>query len=236
MKTKREDINKGLGSAAETFRVNIDSSVYKDYILVMLFEKYLSDMHKEHLEEYRERYDGDKTRVERAMSRERFILDEKATFDYLYKNRTANNIGEIINKALIKIEEDNRAKLRNLLQDFNKLDLSPSALGDADIIGDAYQYMIEKFASDAGKKGGEFFTPPMVSELLARLVKPEENDRVYDPTCGSGSLLIRTAKKVESGKLAVRIVDERIKEVRNIKIKGIVSNKISRGESEKNID
>lgn len=228
MKTKREDINKVLWSAADTFRGNIDSSVYKDYLLVMLFEKYLSDMHKEHLEEYRERYDGDETRVERAMARERFILDEKATFDYLYKNRTANNIGEIINKALIKIEEDNRAKLsgvfrnidfnsettlgdtkqrnttlRNLLQDFNKLDLSPSALGDADIIGDAYQYMIEKFASDAGKKGGEFFTPPMVSELLARLVKPEENDRVYDPTCGSGSLLIRTAKKVESGKLAV---------------------------------
>jgi type I restriction enzyme M protein len=56
--------------------------------------------------------------------------------------------------------------------------------------------MIARFASDAGKKGGEFFTPSMVSELMARLVNPQENDRIYDPTCGSGSLLIRAFKKV----------------------------------------
>lgn len=227
-KTNKSDINKVLWSAADTFRGKIDSSIYKDYILVMLFLKYLSDMHKEHLEEYRGKYDGNEERVRRAMSRERFILEESATFENLYKNRTQTNIGEIINKALGKIEDDNTEKLRgvfrnidfnsesvlgstkerntvlrNLLEDFNTLNLSPSALGDDDIIGDAYQYMIEKFASDAGKKGGEFFTPPMVSELLARLVEPEENDRIYDPTCGSGSLLIRTAKKVENEKVAV---------------------------------
>ena len=56
------------------------------------------------------------------------------------------------------------------------------------------------FASDAGKKGGEFFTPAEVSELLARLVKPKENDRIYDPTCGSGSLLIKVAKQVPNQK------------------------------------
>ncbi len=226
--TSRADINRVLWSAADTFRGKIDSSIYKDYILVMLFVKYLSDMHNEHLEGYREKYDGNEERVKRAMSRERFILDESATFENLYKNRSQTNIGEMINKALGKIEDKNTEKLRgvfrnidfnsesvlgatkerntvlrNLLEDFNKLDLSISAIGDDDIIGDAYQYMIEKFASDAGKKGGEFFTPPMVSELLARLVEPEENDRIYDPTCGSGSLLIRTCKKVKSGKVAV---------------------------------
>src|SRR5690625_4596109 len=63
--------------------------------------------------------------------------------------------------------------------------------------------MIEQFASDAGKKGGEFFTPPMVSELLARLVEPQVNDRIYDPTCGSGSLLIRVIDKVEDRKVAI---------------------------------
>jgi type I restriction enzyme M protein len=63
--------------------------------------------------------------------------------------------------------------------------------------------MINMFASDAGKKGGEFFTPPEVSELLARLVKPQENDRIYDPTCGSGSLLIRVVRQVPSRKVAV---------------------------------
>ena len=226
--TKKEDINRVLWSAADTFRGKIDSSTYKDYILVMLFVKYLSDVHNEHLEEFRERYDRDEERVKRAMSREKFILDDASTFENLYENRTQSNIGELINKALAKIEDDNTEKLRgvfrnidfnsesvlgatrerntvlrNLLEDFNTLNLAPSSLGESDIIGDSYQYMIEKFASDAGKKGGEFFTPPMVSELLARIVEPKENDRIYDPTCGSGSLLIRTAKKVESGKVAV---------------------------------
>lgn len=226
--TKKEDINRVLWSAADTFRGKIDSSTYKDYILVTLFVKYLSDLNKEHLKNFREKYNGDEERVRRAMSRERFILDESSTFDNLYKNRKASNIGEEINKALSKIEDDNTEKLRgvfrnidfnsesvlgatkerntvlrNLLEDFNTLDLSPSAIGDEDIIGDAYQYMIEQFASDAGKKGGEFFTPPMVSELLARLVEPKEGDRIYDPTSGSGSLLIRTAKKVGNDKVAV---------------------------------
>ncbi|MCD8500718.1 MAG: SAM-dependent methyltransferase [Bacillaceae bacterium] len=63
--------------------------------------------------------------------------------------------------------------------------------------------MIERFASDAGKKGGEFYTPSMASELLARLVKPQENDRIYDPTCGSGSLLIRVANQVPNKKVAI---------------------------------
>lgn len=226
--TTKEEINKVLWSAADTFRGKIDSSIYKDYVLVMLFLKYLSDLHNEHLEDYKERYDGDEERVKRAMSRERFILDESSTFDNLYSNRTKSNIGEMINKALSKIEDDNTEKLRgvfrnidfnsesvlgstkerntvlrNLLEDFNGLDLSPSSIEDSDIIGNSYQYMIERFASDAGKKGGEFFTPPMVSELLARLVEPKKNDRIYDPTAGSGSLLIRTAKKVGNDKVAV---------------------------------
>ena len=93
--------------------------------------------------------------------------------------------------------------LRTLLEDFAKLDLRPSRIEGEDIIGNSYQFMIERFASDAGKKGGEFFTPSMVSELLARLVKPKENDRIYDPACGSGSLLIRVVNQVPSRKVAV---------------------------------
>lgn len=93
--------------------------------------------------------------------------------------------------------------LRALLEDFNKLTLKPSLLGDDDVIGDAYQFMIERFASDAGKKGGEFYTPTMASELLSRVVKPQENDRIYDPTCGSGSLLIKVANQVPNKKVAI---------------------------------
>ena len=194
----------------------------------MLFIKYLSDVYLEHFEEYAEKYNNDEARIKRALSRERFILDEKSTFEYLYENRNASNIGEIINKALEHIEESNKSKLRGvfrnidfnsevilgktndrnailrtLLNDFEALDLRPTHLEGNDVIGDAYEYMIAQFASDAGKKGGEFFTPSMVSELLARLVKPEENDRIYDPTCGSGSLLIRSFKKVPNGKAQI---------------------------------
>ena len=227
-KTTQEQINRVLWEAADTFRGKIDSSIYKDYILVKLFVKYMSDVHKERYAIYEDRYDGNEERIERAMSRERFVLEETSTFDYLYSERTNPEIGVLINKALGNIEDTNATKLRgvfrnidfnseavlgstrerntmlrNVLEDFNKLDLRPSKLEDEDIIGNAYQYMIEQFASDAGKKGGEFFTPPMVSELLARLVEPQENDRIYDPTCGSGSLLIRVVDKVPNRKVAI---------------------------------
>lgn len=224
----KEQINAVLWQAADTFRGKIDSSTYKDYILTMLFIKYLSDAYKEHVEDYKKRYDGDELRIQRALSRERFVLDELSTFDYLYSKRNDVEIGEIINIALERLENENTGKLRGvfrnidfnsepifgkakernamlraLLEDFNKLTLKPSVVGSEDVIGDAYQYMIERFASDAGKKGGEFYTPTMASELLARLVKPEVNDRIYDPTCGSGSLLIRVANQVPNKKVAI---------------------------------
>src|SRR5699024_9700621 len=194
----------------------------------MLFMKYLSDTYREHLEKYTERYEGNEERIKRAMSRERFVLDEESTFDYLYSKRNSPEVGEEINKVLERLETENAGKLRGvfrnidfnseavlgqtkdrnamlrtLIEDFAKLDLRPSKLGEKHGIGDSYQFMIERFASDAGKKGGEFFTPSMVSELLSRLVKPEENDRIYDPTAGSGSLLIRTVNQVPNRKVAI---------------------------------
>lgn len=226
--TTRKDIEQILWKACDSFRGKIDGSRYKDYILSMLFVKYLSDVSKEKRDEYLKQYEGDLRRVERAMSRERFAMDQESTFDFLYKNRNDTEIGQKINVALSHIEEHNSGKLRNvfraidfnsqvdfgkakeknatlrnLLEDFNGLDLRPSQLGSADIIGDAYEYMIAMFASDAGKKGGEFFTPSQVSELVAALVKPKENDRIYDPTCGSGGLLLKAYKKVPSGKVAI---------------------------------
>ncbi|MCQ2525079.1 MAG: type I restriction-modification system subunit M [Lachnospiraceae bacterium] len=226
--TSKADIEKVLWSACDSFRNKIDSSRYKDYILAMLFVKYLNDVYNETKKEYVEKYKGDMNRVERAMRNERFTLTETSTFDYLYENRTDTKIGEKINVALAEIENNNSEKLRNvfraidfnstvdfgeakdknailrnLLEDFHTLDLSPSQLDSADIIGDAYEYMISNFASDAGKKGGEFFTPNNVSKLVAELVEPKENDRIYDPTCGSGGLLLKAYRKVPSHKVAV---------------------------------
>ena len=227
-KTTRSDIEKVLWKACDSFRGKIDSSRYKDYILSMLFVKYLSDVAESRRRYYESQYAGNLERIQRAMKRERFWMESDSTFGYLYEHRHDNDIGQKINIALAHIEQQNSGKLtnvfraidfnsqvdfgdvreknttlRNLLEDFHELNLSPEALSSADIIGDSYEYMIANFASDAGKKGGEFFTPSQVSELVARLVKPQENDRIYDPTCGSGGLLLKAYKKVPGGKAAV---------------------------------
>lgn len=228
MKTTKNDVEKVLWKACDSFRGKIDSSRYKDYILSMLFVKYLSDVCAETKEKYRQQYAGDEKRVERAMSREPFVLDDNSTFEYLYANRNDSEIGQKINVALNNIEEHNSGKLRNVfraidfnsqvdfgekkeknatlknvLEDFQTLNLRPSMLESNDIIGDAYEYMIANFASDAGKKGGEFFTPSQVSKLVATLVEPKENDRIYDPTCGSGGLLLKAYAQAHTTKVAI---------------------------------
>ena len=225
-KFTQDEVNSTLWRACDTFRGKVDSSIYKDYVLVILFIKYISDIYKEHKEDLMKKYDNDEEMVQRQLNNDRFVLDEISTFDYIYDRRNQPDVGEVINKALAHVEEENKLKLRgvfknidfnseavlgntkernamlkHLLEDFAVLDLRPSRLTGEDIIGNAYEYMIANFASDAGKKGGEFFTPSEVSELLSRLVQPEENDRIYDPTCGSGSLLIKAYKKVPSGKV-----------------------------------
>ena len=107
--TTKQNIEKVLWNACDSFRGKIDSSRYKDYILSMLFVKYLSDVYKETREKYEKQYKGDKQRVERAMSRERFVMDESSTFDYLYEKRNDNQIGQKINVALAAIENNNRS-------------------------------------------------------------------------------------------------------------------------------
>jgi type I restriction enzyme M protein len=226
--TTKKNIENTLWKACDSFRGKIDSSRYKDYVLTMLFVKYLSDFNKERRAEFSKQYNGNVTRINRAMSREPFVIEETSSFDYLYNNRNDTDIGQKINIALAAIEERNGAKLRNvfraidfnstvdfgekreknailknLLEDFHGLDLSPSKLDSSDIIGDAYEYMIYNFAADAGKKGGEFFTPSRVSELVAKLVKPVENDRIYDATCGSGGLLLKAYREAKTEKVAI---------------------------------
>jgi type I restriction enzyme M protein len=226
----QKQINDAAWKACDTFRGVVDSSDYKNYILVMLFVKYLSDVWKEHRETYLKEFNGDVERVNRRMSRERFIVPEKCDYYYLYENRNEANIGELINIALEGIEEANKSKiegvfrnidfnsesnlgqtkdrnrrLKNLMEDFANpvLDFRPSRIGTADIIGNTYQYLIAKFASDAGKKGGEFYTPEEVSILLSKLVAPKKGDRICDPTAGSGSLLITVADEVGDRDFAI---------------------------------
>lgn len=231
-KIKSEDINRIIWQACDTFRGVIDPSQYKDYILVMLFLKYVSDTYTEKYEVHLKQYDGDIARAQRAMASERFIVPENSHFDALYDKRNESNIGELIDIALADLEEANRekltssdgagifrnisfnssnlgdkkdknARLKNLLTDFNKLDLRPSALAGQDVLGDTYEFLISNFASDAGKKAGEFFTPAQVSTLLAKLTKSKPGARIYDPTLGSGSLLIKAGKEVGSNNFSL---------------------------------
>lgn len=228
-KITQKDINDAVWKACDTFRGSIDPSVYKDYVLTMLFIKYLSDVHDDKYETHLKKYNGDKERADRAMKHERFVVPEHSHFKYLFDHRNEANIGELINVALTDLEEANREKLysedgagifqnidfnsskigepkdkntrlRNLLLDFNKeeLDLRPSHLEGVDIIGGAYMFLIENFASDAGKKAGEFFTPKEVSTLIAKLTKSKPGSRICDPTCGSASLLIKAGEEVGS--------------------------------------
>lgn len=231
--TTIEDIKRVLWAGADTFRGVIDAANYKEYVLSMLFIKYLDDKYDEELEKLRVKYDGNETRIERAKRNLDFELKDEIRFRHLYENRNDSDIGVKINAALQGIEDLNvalrgifrsidfnsesvfgnpqqkNAKLRLLLEDFSGLDLHPShiehGVGEtpADVIGDAYEYMIGEFASRAGQKAGAFFTPMMVSELMAQLVEPKPKETIYDPTCGSASLLIRAAKQTGDKEQAI---------------------------------
>ncbi|MCF4152648.1 type I restriction-modification system subunit M [Dethiosulfovibrio sp. F2B] len=261
-KIDQKDINNAAWAACDTFRGVVDPAQYKDYILVMLFLKYISDAWQDHYEEYQKQYGDDDARIRRKLERERFVLPDirltekneatgeetvldefPATYYSLYDRRSAPNIGELINIVLDHIEESNKSKLegvfrnidfnseanlgktkdrnrrlKQLLEDFHKpqLDMRPSRVSE-DVIGSTYIYLIERFASDSGKKAGEFFTPLKVTELVARLAGPKSGDRICDPACGSGGLLIQAAQEVSRNA-------ESVQEKRNFALFGQESN------------
>ncbi len=214
----QEELNKILWAAADTSRIGLDGGVYKNYVLIMLFYKYLSDLFKKQEAKYQERFSG-ASRVQDKLKTGRFYLPPNTSFDYIYGIVEQDNIGEELNKVLAKIEDENKEKLegiltsldfnsentlgkleqrnrmiRYLIQDFQKIDLSEV---DDDIIGNSYMYMIERFGADAGKKAGEFFTVRSVAQLLAKLAQPKSGDRICDPAMGSGGLLLLAGEEIE---------------------------------------
>jgi type I restriction enzyme M protein len=226
MSTSQQDIKNALMRGADSLRDTLDAANYKDYILPIMFVKYLSDSYRDALDKLKMQYSG--VRLERQKKYLPYIIAEDASFEKLFAQRNSDNLGQVINMALRKIEDDNHqqlvgvlsavdynsettlgtrehknAILRDLLEDFSDLDLRPSQIEvkeaqvSSDVIGDAYEYMIGEFASMAGKKAGSFYTPAAVSEIMAQIVDVQSGERVYDPTCGSGSLLIKAAKQDE---------------------------------------
>lgn len=209
-KLNLETLEKWLWDSANILRGHIDSSDFKNYIFGLMFLKRASD---QFFEEAKIAVEKEGIDLEEAIEDEdyhRFFIPKNAWWKEIIKK--TENIGQAIDQAFSSIEEYNSSLegvmtavhfgdseklpdslLARLLQHFNKYSLANSDLENPDILGNSYEYLIRQFADDSGKKGGEFYTPKEVVQLLVQLIKPEAGNSIYDPTCGSGGMLIESA-------------------------------------------
>lgn len=209
MALKKSQLYSTLWNACDSLRGGMDASQYKDYVLVVLFLKYISDKAKS---------DPD-TIIE---------VPEGCSFENVLALKNKDNIGEELNKILEKIadandlqgvitnadfaDENKLGKGKDLVKtvsdligvfDNENLDFSNNRAADDDLIGDAYEYLMRNFASQSGKSKGQFYTPAEVSRVMANLIGISHDERtnisIYDPTCGSGSLLLRARAEAKHG-------------------------------------
>ena len=223
MVLSRAELESKLWQAADILRGQIDSADYKNYIFSLLFLKRLSDRFHEEVENAVASGVPHETAL-RDPDEHEFFVPPVARWDSL--TGTAMNVGEALNIAGHAIEDSNTPRLdgvlsganwndesklgspanreriiRSLLNHFGSLNLSDANLreeegGTGNVLGDAYEYLISRFADDAGKKGGEFYTPRSVVHLIVELLQPREGMRICDPTAGSGGMLIYAADYV----------------------------------------
>ncbi len=207
MAIKKTELYSSLWASCDELRGGMDASQYKDYVLTMLFMKYVSD-----------KYKGDPYGM--------IVVPEGASYDDMIAAKNDKEIGDKINKIIAALAEENDLKgiidvadfndedklgkgkdmvdrLTKLVGIFQGLDLSSNRAGGDDLLGDAYEYLMRHFATESGKSKGQFYTPSEVSQILAKVVGIKEDTpqdaTAYDPTCGSGSLLLKASDQAERG-------------------------------------
>ncbi|MFX0116812.1 MAG: N-6 DNA methylase [Candidatus Hodarchaeota archaeon] len=209
-----QELESQLWKSANMLRGSIDSADYKHYILGLLFLKRLSDVFEEETRRLVEKTGNQALACENPGAHQ-FFVPPRARWSCL--KELTQNIGSELNRAIAELEDHNsRLKgvlrlinyedkeklpekaLMRLLAYFSKLPLANENLTDPDILGNAYEYLVDRFADDAGKKGGEFYTPKMVAKLLVEILKPQESMRICDPTVGSGGMLIHAVKYIKT--------------------------------------
>ncbi len=209
MAIKKKELYSSLWASCDKLRGGMDASQYKDYILTLLFVKYVSDKFK-------------------GVKYADITIPEGGSFDDLVALKGDKNIGEKMDKVIAALAEAGNNNLRGVIDNahFNdeaklgtgkemvdklsgliaifqrpEFDFRSNKAGGDDILGDAYEYLMRNFATESGKSKGQFYTPAEVSRILAKVIgvdRIEERDEgysVYDPACGSGSLLIRAANE-----------------------------------------
>ena len=205
MAVKKSELYSSLWKSYDELRGGMDASQYKDYVLTLLFVKYVSD-----------KYAGDPYAL--------IQVPDDGSFDDMVALKGTKDIGDDMNKIIGRLAEANKLKgvidladfndedklgkgkamvdrLSNLVGIFERLDLSDNRVTGDDLLGDAYEYLMRHFATESGKSKGQFYTPAEVSRVLAKVVGlPKDapaSQSVYDPTCGSGSLLLKVADEAE---------------------------------------
>jgi len=194
-----------LWRSADILRGKIDSSDYKKYIFGLLFYKRISDVWYEEYKKVLEEYHDEE--IAKADHNHRFQVPKDCRWEVIQKQ--AEGIGHKLNEVFDKLTNANSPRLDKIFDDldFANKDKFPNEtiqrlinhfsqhnFGDnyisSDLLGDAYEYLIEQFAADAGKKGGEFYTPREVERVIINILKPHEKDHIYDMAVGSGGFLL----------------------------------------------
>lgn len=207
MALKKSDLYGSLWKSCDELRGGMDASQYKDYILTLLFVKYVSD---------------------KAKSDRDSLIDVPTggSFDDMVALKGDKEIGDKVNKIIARLAEANglvnvitladfndeeklgkgkemQDRLTKLVSIFADLDFRGSRAEGDDLLGDAYEYLMRHFATESGKSKGQFYTPAEVSRILAKVVgigpATRQDETVYDPTCGSGSLLLKVADEAPRG-------------------------------------